>query len=340
MLKKFFKSIIFLFLIIAIALIIFFVYINWPIRDKSRTPIELGVTFSYRYAKDIGLDWKENFLAILDDLKARKIRLPIYWDAVENSQGEYDFSDIDWELQEASKRQAEVVLVVGQKVPRWPECFIPEWAKNDDNLRKEKLLDFIQVAVKRYQNNPTVKYWQVENEPFLSFGICPSLDANLLDKEIALVRSIDPSHKVIVTDSGELSLWLSAAKRADIFGTTMYRKIWSQKVGYFDYPIGPNFFHLKKKIIELLAGQRSAIVIELQAEPWVDGWTINVPLETQLKYMNENILKDNISFAQKSGFSEAYLWGVEWWWWLKVNKNYPGLWDTAKELFETHNPGF
>jgi len=36
--------------------------------------------------------------------------------------------------------------------------------------------------------------------------------------EIALVRAKDPSRKVIVTDSGELSFWISAAKRADILG--------------------------------------------------------------------------------------------------------------------------
>jgi len=339
MLKKIFKIIFHVFLIalavIPVLVVIVYVLFNWPIGEGVGNKAALGVTFSNRYAEDIGLDWKEAFTATLDDLGVRKIRIPVYWDRVEKNEGTYDFSEVDWQLQEAGKRNAEIILTVGQKVPRWPECFVPEWTKDNDAKRKEKLLDFVGATIEQYKNNPAVKYWQVENEPFLTFGICPKLDVTLLDKEIALVREKDPSRKIIVTDSGELSIWYQAAKRADIFGTTMYLDVCSNKIGdCFTYPIGPNFFKIKQWVIRTFANQNNAIVIELQGEPWLQGWTIHKPIEEQLAAMDGERLKENVVFAENSGFSEIYIWGVEWWYWMKVQANHPEIWQTAQGMFK------
>ena len=249
--------------IIAIALAVivaFFIYFNLPVSQKN-DKAQLGVTFSSRYASDIGLDWRATYLATLDDLGVKKIRLPVYWDLVEKTEGQYDFSDIDWELEQAKKRNAEIVLVVGQKVPRWPECAIPDWASSSDQKRQDSLRSFIEVVINRYKNNSEIKYWQVENEPFLLFGVCPAPNPNLLDSEIALVRRLDSSRKIIVTDSGELSLWIQAASRADIFGTTMYRNVYKAGVGYYTYPIGPRFFRFKYGLINLFAHQQNAVVM-------------------------------------------------------------------------------
>jgi hypothetical protein len=309
-----------------------FVYFNLPVK-KMNDAAQLGVTFSHRYAGDIGLNWQETFIAMLDDLKIKKIRIPIYWDLVETEEGKYDFSAVDWQIKEAAKRNAEIILVVGQKVPRWPECAIPAWAKENDQKRKSRLLQLIAIAVDRYKDESVVKFWQVENEPFLKFGICPKLDTGLLDAELMMVKIKDPSRKIIVTDSGELSLWVQAAARADIFGTTMYRSVWNKNLGYYDYPIGPRFFHFKYWMSRFLTGQKNVITIELQGEPWVLGWTTSAPLETQFASMNELKLVDNIEFAKKVGFSEIYVWGVEWWYWLKTQKENPQLWETARIEF-------
>ena len=336
--KKFFKMILWIVGVIILLALGLLIYVNLPVA-KVDDSAQLGVTFSARYSHDIGLNWQENFIAILDDLKIKKIRIPVYWDLVEPKENEYDFSDVDWQLQEAKKRNAEIILSVGQKVPRWPECFVPEWTKDDMNKKKSALLQMILKTVERYKDDPTVKYWQVENEPFLNFGICPPADENLIDSEIALVRATDPTRKVIVTDSGELSLWYKAASKADIFGTTMYRTIYSNHFGrgyYWSYPIGPRFFQVKGLINKYIAHQDNNIVIELQAEPWIAGWTIDGTLEEQFKSMNPDQLKSNVEFARKVGFPEIYLWGAEWWYWLKVQKNHPELWDTARELY-SHN---
>jgi len=325
--------------IIAIVLVVIIgllIYFNLPVENENKDA-QLGVTFSKRYAEDIGLDWKKVFIAVLDDLNVKKIRIPVYWDLVELQDGRYDFSDIDWQLSEANIRKVEVILVVGQKVPRWPECAIPDWANVNDQKRKESLLRFIDVTIERYKNNPEIKYWQIENEPFLPFGICPDFDVKLLNEELELVRSKNTKKPVIVTDSGELSLWIRAASRADIFGTTMYRTIYKKGIGYFNYPIGPKFFHFKYFLNKILAHQENSIVVELQAEPWISGYTTEKTLSEQFKSMNAEKLKDNVSFARKVGFPEIYLWGVEWWYWLKVEKNYSELWNTAKELFSQDN---
>ena len=313
--------------------ILLFIYFNIPTKSENKKA-QLGVTFSYRYASDIGLDWQKAYAAVLDDLQVKKIRIPVYWDLVEKREGEYDFSAVDWQLAEARKRDAEIILVVGQKVPRWPECAIPEWAQTDDQKRKETLLKFVEKVVDRYKNNPELKYWQVENEPFLAFGVCPPLDVDLLDREIALVRKLDSSRQIIITDSGELSLWVSSASRADIFGTTMYRNVYKEGLGYYVYPLGPRFFHFKYGLIEKIIGRREAIVVELQAEPWIAGYTTNQPLEEQYKSMTADKLKKNVSYARQVGFPQIYLWGAEWWYWLKVEKGQAEVWETARGLFD------
>ncbi len=314
--------------------VLVFAYFNLP-GPTPREDVMFGMTFSSRYAEALGLDWQETYHALLDDIGVRKMRIPVYWDLVEKNRGEYDFSDIDWQLAEAEKRDAEVVLAVGQRVPRWPECHIPGWAKEDEQKKRAALLRFLGKTIERYKGNPTVKVWQVENEPFLIFfGECPPFDKDFLDQEVAFVKSLDASRPVLLTDSGELSLWYGAAKRGDMFGTTMYRHIWSKNAGgYFTYPLGPNFFLAKEWLVRTFTDQEHLIVIELQAEPWANGWIANVPLAEQFRTMDETKLRENVDYARRVGFPEVYLWGGEWWYWMKEKKEYPALWEEGKKIF-------
>jgi len=330
--KRVLKKIIIAIVGLLLLAVIFFIYFNLPVSIPEKE-YDIGITFSYKYSKDIGLDWKENFTAILDDLKIKNIRIPAYWSLIEKEEGVYDFSDLDWQIEEARKRNAKVTLVVGQKVPRWPECYIPEWIGDNSDKRKKFLKIFISETVNRYKNNSAIARWQVENEPFLPFGICPPLDTKLLDEEVSVVRNIDSSRPVMLTDSGELSIWIPAAKRGDVFGTTMYFTVYTKKFGYFEYPIGPNFFKFKRWLIRTFAKQNNAIIVELQGEPWIDEWTVNAPLEKQLKSMNAKKLRENVEFAKKTGFPEIYLWGAEWWYWVKINHNNSDIWDTAREIY-------
>jgi hypothetical protein len=308
-----------------------FLYFNLP-GPRPREDVQFGITFSARYAESLGLNWKETYMALLDDMRVRKIRLPLYWDAIEKERGAYDFADADWQVEEARKRGAEMIVTVGQKVPRWPECFAPEWV-NAEN-KKDALLAFEKKAVERYRDIPEVIMWQVENEPFLKFGDCPNFDLRLLDEEIALVKSLDATRPILTTDSGELSLWIPAASRGDVFGTTLYRDIWSKYLNrYVTYPIGPNFFLFKELMTRLFTDQTRFIVIELQAEPWAHRFIVDTPLEEQALTMNAERLVGNIEYAKQVGFSDIYLWGAEWWYWMKVAHHDASVWNAAKGYF-------
>jgi hypothetical protein len=318
----------FAFLVLAFIAEIFFIY------SPKNAKVTYGVTFSKQYAEYLGVDWKQNYLALLDDLKVRNFRLPVYWSEIEANRGNYYFDNVDWELEQAKARNAKVILVVGMKQPRWPECHMPDWAKGLVDTERQKELDAaITATVNRYKDNPAVTTWQVENEPYLPYGECPKIDSKILEEEIAIVRKLDPSRPIMVTDSGELSTWYGAATHGDILGTTLYRIVWSNEIGYVHYPIASIFYRLKAALITYMTHVKKIVIVELQAEPWSPTLVIDTPLEEQYKSMNAEQLRKNVEYVDQVEFSEAYLWGAEWWYWLKINKGDSSLWEEARKIF-------
>jgi hypothetical protein len=237
-------------------------------------------------------------------------------------------------MSEAAKRNADVVLVVGEKQPRWPECHIPDWAKSlKDRDRQRELGDTIRATVDHYKDSPALSAWQVENEPFLKYGDCPQITKAMLDEEISIVRKMDPKHPIIITDSGELSTWYDAAVRGDTLGTTLYRIIWNDKLGYVHYPISALTYRFKAAFITYLTHVKKIVIMELQAEPWGPNLILDTPLEEQYKSMNAEQFQKNIQYVNDVEFSEAYLWGGEWWYWLKTQKGDNSLWEEARKVF-------
>jgi hypothetical protein len=323
--KKFKKLYIFLIIIAVLAGGILF--LSRETADSNRQ-IQWGVTFEKDFAKKLGLDWQTAYMAMLDDLKIKKLRISARWSEIEPVQGEFNFTDLDWQVQEAAKRNVKIILVVGYKVPRWPECHDPAWISD----LRPAVLSYIEKTVNRYKENSAIFAWQVENEPFLPFGDeCPKFDVNLLDEEISLVKKLD-KRPVVVTDSGELSIWVRAAWRADIFGTTMYRWVWNQYLGSYKYPIPAGFFRFKERLVRLFVGQEKPfVVIELQGEPWTHKQIYEISLDEQLGLMPFSEFTALIDYAKATGFSQYYLWGVEWWYSLK-QQNHPEYWEHVKGL--------
>jgi len=333
-------------------LVLFLIFVSYFFIAKSESTQDIvwGVNFSQKHSANLGLDWKENYLALLEDLKVKKIKLSAHWDLLEPEKDKFYFDDLDWQIIEAQKKETKILLVLGMKTGRWPECHIPDWAKNFDKEKQQtEILEMVKALVLRYRDFENIEYWQVENEPFFPFGKCPWTDIDFLKKEISLVKSLDQKQrKIIVSDSGEGSLWIRAARLGDIAGTTMYKKVWFsfswekekmsflpdslKKFGfYINYPFPPKFYWLKAQLIKKLF-QKRVICVELQAEPWGPALLYDSPLAEQEKTMNLEQFKYNIDFAQKTGLEEFYFWGAEWWYWMKEKQGRPEIWQEAKNL--------
>lgn len=334
------RLVMFAFILVAILLAISY----WPVTSKNED-MEFHVSFSDVQARALEMDWKKTYLEILTDLKPKKMRIAAYWSDIEKEPGVYDFSNLDFQVDEAEKYGTKLVLAMGVKVPRWPECFIPEMYAEGENdkplskkaLREDAVIAFEKTLVERYKNREIIEMWQVENEPFLAFGHCieGALDAQIVEREIAQVHKLDPTRKIMTTDSGELSLWRDAASRADVFGTTMYRIIYKGSDwydGYVHYPIGPNFFRLKAKLISKWTKPEDIVISELQAEPWGPGWIKTMPIEEQYKSMSPEKLIDIAEFARKTNFKETYTWGVEWWFMLRDQRGNEDVLNAARQI--------
>lgn len=329
--KKIIKRILLVFITIFLV-VAGFLFIGTPPVAEN---INWGMNFSQKHAQLLGLDWKEAYLALLDGLGAKNLKVAVHWDSIELEDGIFNFEDLDWQINEAGIREAKILLAIGMKTPRWPECHIPDWAKNlNKDQQQEKILRMLEEIIKRYGNLDVINYWQVENEPFFPFGECSWVDKNFLKKEIELVKSLDSLKRpVVITDSGEGSFWISAARFGDIVGTTMYQKVWFSQIDrYISYPLPPTFYWRKAKVIERLFDKK-VMVVELQAEPWGPKLMYDISLEEQAKTMNLHQFKENIEFAKKTGLEEFYLWGGEWMYWMKEKQDDPRVWDEAKKLF-------
>lgn len=296
----------------------------------------IGVHFSKQHAVSLGLDWQETYRALLDDLSVRRVRLSANWPDVEPQPGTFDFRDLDWMMDEANTRGASVLLAVGRRLPRWPECHIPDWATQlPDAEQQEAIERVIRVVVERYRAHPALVMWQVENEPFLSvFGECPELDVASLQREVEIVRALDPHHDILITDSGELSFWHRAARVGDRLGTTMYRVVWSRFVGYWSYDtfIPAAWYRLKAFLVGV--SPEHMVISELQAEPWAPHGDVTVlPIVEQRRSMDAERFLRNVAFARSTGFREIYLWGAEYWYWLRAHGD-ASMWETARGVLK------
>lgn len=297
-----------------------------------------GVTFSARYARELGLYPSEVYEKIINELNPKIIRLPLYWDEVEKNPNEFDFSQTEEFVKMATGSNTEIILVVGFKQPRWPECFRPDWAKNlNQEQFNSEIIELVQAEIETFKKYPNVKSWQVENEPFVAFGICPEPDEQRLLREIQTVRKND-SRPIIITDSGELSGWLQTFKVGDIFGTTLYRRVWSPHFGLVSYPLPPIFYHIKSSVVKFITGSQSkeTMISELQAEPWTDDGS-SIP-ETSLSKLTGLFpvkqLVENFVYAKETRMDPILFWGVEWWYYMKV-QGITDYWQQARLIFDT-----
>jgi hypothetical protein len=296
-----------------------------------------GVSFSTPYAQELGLDPRTAYDAILSDLGAKHLRLAAHWTMIEPEHDQFDFSELDYQVSVAKRHNADIVLAVGRRLPRWPECHVPGWAKNLSwEEQKNEIREQVTAVVERYKDEEHIIYWQVENEPFLTVFAeehCGDLDEAFLKEEIALVRSLDPGTPILVTDSGNLGTWSGAYQLGDAFGTSVYVYFWNPEVGPFRSVLPPSFYRVKQRLIQFIHGDKPVFLIELSAEPWLLQPVTNTPIEVQHSRMDIEKFEDIIAFAQDTRLERQYLWGAEWWYWLRT-QGHDEFWERGKTLFD------
>ena len=188
----------------------------------------VGFTFRPHTAADMGLDPLPALRTLLDELNPDIVRLPVYWSDTEPAEGEFNFSEVDAMLAAVAAhngqrhaRRTRVVLVVGMRNVGDPELFAPTWATDVSGIDASglaKLSDFwryLTMSVSRYARSSLLDSWQVENEPFDS-SVSPAagdtaIPAQQLNAEVALVRRLDPNHRVMVTSFNSSTVDLDQA---------------------------------------------------------------------------------------------------------------------------------
>lgn len=298
--------------------------------------ISYGMSFNTPYARELGLDWQKTYDAIIDELGVRRLRLAAHWPMIEPSNNTWNFSELDYQVKKAEESGATIIMAVGRRLPRWPECHIPNWVR-ELSLEEQQTeqLTYMTAVIDRYKDSPAIIYWQIENEPFLSlfaFEHCGPLDEAFLAQEIALAKELDPTRPILVTDSGNLGTWAGAYRHGDAFGTSVYVHFWNPELGQFRTLLPPWFYRAKEGVMELIYGKKPTFLIELSAEPWLVAPVTEVPLDIQYTRMNLEKFNDILVYAQQTRYENQYLWGAEWWYWLHL-QGHDEMWNRGKELF-------
>jgi hypothetical protein len=320
--------------ILFLACILFYLIFGYG--KKVENP-QYGVSFNTIYAQELGLNWQEVYDALFEELGVQKIRLAAHWNMIEPKDNTYNFTELDYQIERASAHDAEIIMALGKRLPRWPECHIPDWALNLSKEQQEKeILEYIEHVINRYKSNSSIKIWQVENEPFLSMfakSHCYNFDEKFLEKEIELVRSLDEQKRpILITDSGELSTWRKAFSHGDIFGTTMYVYSWNEFTGEFRNLFLPGFYTFRSNFWNLFQKDKPSIIAELSLEPWLDKPVIKEKTEIQIHRMSPEKFENVLDFAKHTGMHVQYVWGAEWWYYMKLQGE-DWYWQKGKELF-------
>lgn len=329
--------------IIVICLIIMYGIARWYLWTERNRPLELGASFIPAYAQSLGVDPEETLNALTDDVGVRNFRLVSYWDQIENQQGKYDFTDLDWQFRKIESVNGTVSLSLGLRQPRWPECHMPDWAKTESpDVWKPQLNDFIAAVVNRYKDSPALKSYQVENEFFLKgFGICETipgaLDRSRLVSEYNLVKQLDPEHTAIVNRSNNAIGWPIGDPQPDEFGISIYKRVWDAQLThrYLEYPFPAWYYAFVAGWTKIFTG-KDTIIHELQAESWgPNGKQLNdISVEEADKSLDAKRFEGRFRFAEGTGMKEAYLWGAEYWYYRDKVQNDPSLMNVARHEFQ------
>lgn len=312
----------------------------------------IGTTFSPLQCSYMGLDYKEAFKYIAS-LGLDVIRLGSYWNEIERVENQYDFTSLDWLLNESQKHSIKVVLTVGMKAPRWPEYHFPDWLKERyDTTRQDlpldsnpaiadKTLKFVQAVIEHTKSAPNIKYWQVENEPLTKLEVAAGrfLSRDFIEKEVNLTRALArPEQKILLTNAITLPsadpehddrAFHGSMALGDAVGVNVYTKV---AIGpdYYLQPEAAYWQKLQEWQTQLQHAGKEHWIAEAQAEPWEYQKLVAMD-KAEYPSTSPKAASDLVRQLGQMGFGTVMLWGCEYWYWQKKNGS-DRWWKAVQQL--------
>jgi hypothetical protein len=272
-----------------------------PVGRRGGT--RLGISFRPRQCEDLNLDARTTLTTLLS-YPFELVRLSAYWDRVEPSPGEFDPSEMDWQLDAAERAGKRVVVCLGPvKSFGYPEYFVPRH-RLETALPEGRIIDgashpalleattgYLTQLVRRYRDREAIIAWQVEHEAVDPLGVEHSwrLAESFVRHEVAAVKAADPARPIVLngflpTSTAVLAhqWWRTrdqgdsvavAERLADIVGVDSYPRHAVANIGpwsvYLDGAAGILPALRRRRLLARVAGSgRELMVTEGQAEPW------------------------------------------------------------------------
>ena len=315
---------------------------RWYAWDTRSQPLTYGVSFIPTYARSLGVDPQQTMDALLK-IGVKQFRLVSYWNEIEPAQGQYDFSTLDWQFKKAEAAQAHIILTVGLRQPRWPECHVPSWVDTTKQLQywQPQLETYMQAVVARYKDSPALEKYQLENEYFLKgFGDCTDFSRTRLVSEYSAVKKVDSIHPIIVGRSNNALGFPVGKPTPDQFSISVYKRVWDAGVThrYLEYPFPAWFYGYIAGVQKIYTGKDMSIA-ELQAEAWPPNGKniVDTSLTEQNKSLDARRLKERFAYGKATGMKSVDLWGAEYWYYRQQILHDNSLWDVAQQEFVASN---
>jgi hypothetical protein len=313
----------------------------WP--PAAPAPPLAGFSYSPLISQNAGRDPAQDLGRLLEATDPDVVRLPVYWEDVEPTPYQLDFSSIDPLLAVVaihnldSLHQTRVVLTVGARNFLYPELHEPVWA----GPRQQPYLDqaqsgaayrvYFDTSIERYRDSPLLYAWQVENEPLDYVGNVSTgadqITSSELEWEMGEVHRLDPAHQAVITtyDGENVSIDMLQLWAPQVFaslgpnGHPQGALAAGDALGLDLYVDGPNvsFRHLttmdlreawKEQALsfwaERASGQGKGLwLTEMQAQPWGGDSGTFSPAD---------LVESAIDYRQER-LQVVLMWGVDTW---------------------------
>lgn len=344
-------------MLIRVILVAFFLFMvfaakafAFPIPDRKFDPNfnpQYGVSYSFEQAGWYGLDPRESYIELLDQIKLDWIRLPFFWDqAVKSTKSmeQLDLIDLKFAIEEASKRNVGVIIALGAKTPYFPEYHLPKEIANQvefgqlissDHPIADDILEIDQKVVEALSGYENIIAWQVENEPLIGNVNRWKIDPSLIAAEVEVVRQFDPRVRPIILNHAATGFYdqswkelLSILKPGDIFavnaffktkGTDLFNaKLFGREMhilwpDHLVWPVhswgflSPDFAVIKEKVED---NGNEFWILEMQAEPYVKK--LEEATDPLLSFEPADIAAAD-KFLRSHRVESIGFWGIHFW---------------------------